>query len=184
METTDKTLVDESCQGRYPIRPENIDINQSVFLGSSNQEIVARRIIGICQKKDGWLPVTENDLSSYEDDAARSNPRVRVDRKWDFIIFCADGKYRITHEFVMDSYRAAPKWESWQNNKMLQLLQRLSKTTKIILWIIVLFIISPLANLLMDNISDVHPSIFTRVVYMLNGMALYAIFRAIFPSSR
>lgn len=170
-----KTILDEMCQGEYPIRPKNIDINRCVFLGNSMREITIRKIIGISQKRGSWLSFSENELCEYTNAFDKNKSVLKIEQNWDFWTFCADGKYRITHEFVIDAFRSAPKWTSWQSHRSS------NKTTRIILWFIILFLISPITTAFIDNISGESAGVFARVAYMVNGSVLWSIFNYLFP---
>ncbi len=109
-----KRIVDESKaeEEGYPIAPGHIGIDEHFFeaFGNTQTEVSARWIVRLCQDRGGWLPFTKEEIDAFGKHKFCFNRlnSGRVDCADDFVVLCADGLYRVTHEFIATCFLWSP----------------------------------------------------------------------------
>ncbi|MFA4955196.1 MAG: hypothetical protein WC641_07865 [Patescibacteria group bacterium] len=96
----------------FPILPSMISVERHFHgaLGNSATEASARWIVRLCQELASWGPFTLEQIEGFyhrngrpEEESFRFN---RLTDSW--VIFAADGKYRVTDDFILCCYRVSP----------------------------------------------------------------------------
>ena len=59
--------------------------------------------------------------------------------------------------------------------------QGISMFTKITIWLVILFVISPVVTAFIGTLRGIHTDPLTQAIYMSDGAVLYITYRAIFP---
>lgn len=110
-----KKVVDESIittrANKHPIRPEYIGVNDHFWnaFDNSEAEVSALWIVRLCQWAGTWFPFTDEMMEDFY----RKNSKFsdfsfnRLDTNG-FVVLGADGKYRVTHEFICLCFKSSP----------------------------------------------------------------------------
>lgn len=167
-------IVDESSQGRYPIRPKNINNVDAGRMG---------KIVAICQKKGGWLPFSGDEIAHNKQESMEVLRNIGMEKEG-FIVFGADGKYRVTQKFINDCFADSPNWSSWQDSKIERAMRNAPLAVRIFLAISACIINGIIMNFVSSSFNLHYIGILPQVIYMLSGSILYGIvFRFIFLSN-
>ena len=97
----------------YPIQPKHIDTQSRFWEGfiDYNTFLSARRIVKLCQENGGWFPFTKKQIDEYSQSNFNFNrlcDSVDHGDERNFVVRGEDGRYRLTHEFILFCFRAAP----------------------------------------------------------------------------
>ena len=117
------SVVDEDVLERSPfvICPTHIDLERNAnfdgYFTNAETAAAARRIVRLCQQRNGWFSFTLDELSKFAGmdfdfhslldylySEAQSD-ELRVDQG--LIVIGADKRFRVTAEFIFLCYRAA-----------------------------------------------------------------------------
>jgi hypothetical protein len=97
---------------QYPVQPNHIYTGDHFWeaFGNSETEISARYIVRLCQARGGWLPFTKEEIDTFSthdfwfNDLCRSGSG-REERS---VVKLVDGKYYVTHEFIIACFKSSP----------------------------------------------------------------------------
>jgi hypothetical protein len=109
-----RTLVDESDgkTGRHPVRPDHISLEKHFWdaFGNNETEVSAWWIVLLCQQLGGWVAFTYEQIEELYNSKGYLNFCFNrlLDGPHGFVILGADGKYRVTHEFICRCFAASP----------------------------------------------------------------------------
>jgi hypothetical protein len=62
------------------------------------------------------------------------------------------------------------------------MLQNMSTETRVVVFLIISLIVSPVVTASINNFHGVHVDPITQAIYMLNGTILWIIFKSLFPN--
>ena len=112
-------IVDEDATAvKYPIRPQDIDVNKFFYsaFGYAEIEVLANYLVRFFQKLDGWKAFKKKDLEKFylenggEDERLFEN-KGKFPFHWldkELLVRGWDWKYRVTNYFIIRCHKSSP----------------------------------------------------------------------------
>lgn len=93
---------------QYPVQPNHIYTGDHFWeaFGNSETEISARYIVRLCQKVNGWLPFTQEEINAFSKHDFHFNHLHTNERN--SVVKLVDGQYYVTHEFITACFKSSP----------------------------------------------------------------------------
>lgn len=124
-------LIDGGAANPFVIQPKDISIKHHYYdaFDHHESEVSAIWIVQFCQQRGGWVPFSYQEIEDFYHEKSKgklsgftfnglvdwkfiNDESVKDDRG--FIVFCKDGLYRVTIDFIARCYHAAPVIEEPQ----------------------------------------------------------------------